>query len=171
MATPDLRDPQNWIPRELFAAYVGPSSDELLAYYDLAREKKNPLHMSFNLLAVLALPAWFGLRRQWAMWGTFTGLIGILPFVERAAGFQVPAGAFVGMGVAMGFMAKGLLLTSANGHYLKLKRRGLEPSAIRDALEGGARRNVPFAIAGGLGSLTLIFALNHLSLVLSGQSL
>lgn len=171
IANPDVRDPQNWIPRELFAAYVGPGSDDLLAYYDQAKEKKNPLHMSFNLLAVLALPAWLGLRRQWAMWGTFTGLIGILPFIEHAGGFQIPNGAFVGTGLAMGFMAKGLLLTSANGRYFKLKRKGLDSSAIRGELEGAARPNIPFAIAGGLGCVTVIFALNHLALVLSGQSL
>jgi hypothetical protein len=171
MANLDLRDPQNWIPREVFAAHVGPGSDDLLAYYDQAKEKKNPLLMSFNLLAVLALPAWLGLRRQWATWGTFTGLLGALPFIERAVGFQVPAGAFVGTGVAMGFMAKGLLLTSANGRYLKLKRQGLDARAIRDALEGGARANIPFAVAGGLGCVTAILALTHLSLVLSGGSL
>ena len=28
-----LNRPENWIPRELFAAYVGPGSDDLLAYY------------------------------------------------------------------------------------------------------------------------------------------
>jgi hypothetical protein len=171
MASLDVRDPQNWIPRELFAAYVGEGSADLLAYYDQAKEKKNPLHFSFNLLAVLALPAWLGLRRQWAMWGTFTGLIGILPLLEHAIGFQVPAGAFVGTGVAMGFMARGLLLTSANARYLKLKRKGLDSAAIRAALEGGARANVPFAIAGGLGCVTVVFALNHLALILSGQSL
>jgi hypothetical protein len=171
MANLDVRDPQNWIPRDLFAAYVGPSSRALLAYYDRAKERSNPLFMSFDLLAVLALPAWLGLRRQWAMWGTFTGLIGILPFLELALGFQVPSGAFVGVGVATGFMAKGLLLASANGHYLKLKRRGLSASAIRDELQGGARPNIPFAVAGGLGSVTAIFALNHLAQVLSGHPL
>ncbi|MEO6603591.1 MAG: hypothetical protein ABIQ16_27150, partial [Polyangiaceae bacterium] len=66
------KDPQNWIPRELFAAYVGARSEDLMAYYDKAQSKKNPLTFSFNLLAVLALPAWLGLRRQWALWGTFT---------------------------------------------------------------------------------------------------
>ncbi len=171
MAKLDVRDPQNWIPRELFAAYVGPKSDDLLAYYDQAKAKKNPLHLSFNLLAVLALPAWLGMRRQWAMWATFTGLIGVLPFIEHAVGFRVPAGAFIGTGVAMGMMAKGLLLTAANARYLKLKQKVQDPSAIRGELEGGARPNIPFAIAGGLGSVTVIFALNHLALVLSGQSL
>jgi hypothetical protein len=169
MANLDARDPQNWIPRELFAAYLGPGSEDLLAYYDKARATKNPLTMSFNLFAVLALPAWLGFRRQWAMWGTFTGLIGILPFIEHALGFQLPSGVFVGLGVAMGFMARGLLLTSANGHYLKLKRQGLADGAIRDELQGRARKNIPFAVAGGLGSVTTIVALGHLAQVLSGR--
>jgi hypothetical protein len=169
MTNLDVRDPENWIPRELFAAYVGPGSADLLAYYDQARQKKNPLSMSFNLLAVLALPAWLGLRSQWAMWATFTGLVGVLPFLEQALGIQIPGGAFVGVGVAMGFMARGLLLTSANGRYLRLKRRGLDASAIREALQGRARSNIPFAIAGGLGSVTVIVGLNHLAQIMSGR--
>jgi hypothetical protein len=170
MARVDPRDPQNWIPRELFAAYVGPRSDDLLAYYDKARDKKNLLTMSFNLLAVLMLPAWLGLRQQWAMWATFTGLIGVLPFIEHALGIELPSGGFVGVGVAMGFMARGFLLTSANGHYLKLKRQGLDENAIRNALQGRARSNVPFAVAGGLGSLTVIIGLAHLAHILTGAS-
>ena len=169
MANPDAQDPKNWIPRELFAAYVGSGSDDLVAYYDKALVKKNPLFMSFNLLAVLLLPAWLGLRRQWAMWGTFTGLIGILPFIELALGVSVPAGALVGVGVAMGGMARGLLLTTANAQYLKLKRRGLDASAIRDALQGRASLNFPFALAAGLGSVTLIVGMAHLAMLLTGR--
>jgi hypothetical protein len=169
MADVDPRDPQNWIPRTIFAAYVGPGSDDLLAYYDKARAKKNPLLMSFNLLAVLALPAWLGLRQQWALWGTFTGLIGVLPFLEYALGIALPMGAFVGMGVAIGFMARGLLLTSANVQFAKLKKRGLSDNAIAEELHGRARSNIPFAVAGGLGSVTVIMGLAHLALILSGH--
>lgn len=165
----NTQDPQNWIPRELFAAYVGPDSEPLLAYYDKAKTKKNPLTMSFNLLAVLALPAWLGLRQQWAMWATFTGLIGVLPFVEHALGVRLPTGGFVGMGVAMGFMARGLLLTSANAHYLKLKRKGLTDGAIREALQNKASANIPFAVAAGFGSVTVILGLAHLAQILTGQ--
>jgi hypothetical protein len=153
----------------VFAAYVGAGSDDLLAYYDKARDKKNPLLMSFNLLAVLVLPAWLGLHQQWALWGTFTGLIGILPFIEHALGIQLPMGAFVGVGVAMGFMARGLLLTTANGRYAKLKQQGMDDNAIRAALAGRASSNIPFALAGGLGCLTVVFGLAHLALILSGQ--
>jgi hypothetical protein len=164
----DARDPQNWIPRELFAAYVGARSEDLLAYYDKARSKNNLITWSFNLLAVLALPAWLGLRRQWAMWCTFTGLIGVVPFIERALGFELPPSAFVGTSVAMGFMARGLLLTSANAHYLKLKRQGVTESALREALKDRASRNVPFAIAGGVGCVGVIFTLDLLARLLSG---
>jgi hypothetical protein len=170
MADPNGRDPQTWIPRELFAAYVGPSSHDLLAYYDKALAKNNPLFMSFNLLAMLLLPAWLGLRRQWAMWGTFTGLFSSLSFVELALGAHIPAGAFVGVGVAMGGLARGLLLTSANAQYLKLKRRGLDDGAIRAALEGRASLNFPFALAAGLGSVTVIVGMAHLALLLTGRA-
>jgi hypothetical protein len=170
MASSDVRDPDNWIPRELFAAYVGPSSDDLLAYYDKALAKKNPLFMSFNLLAVLLFPAWLGLRRQWALWGTFTGLMGTLPFIELSLGFDIPGGAFIGVAVAMGCMARGLLLTSANARYLKLKRSGLDDNAIRNALEGRASLNFPFALAAGLGSVTVIVGMAHLALLLTGRA-
>ena len=169
MASSDAQDPSNWIPREVFSAYVGPSSDDLLAYYDKAVSKRNPLLMSFNLLALLLLPAWLGLRRQWALWGTFTGLVGILPLIELALGVNIPTGAFVGVGVAMGGMARGLLLTSANAQYQKLKRKGLDAAAIRDAMQGRASLNFPFALAGGLGSITVIFAIAHLASVLASH--
>jgi hypothetical protein len=169
MEKPDLRDPKNWIPRELFAAYVGENSDDMLAYYDKAAAKKNPMLMSFNLLAVLLLPAWLGLRSLWTMWATYTGLIGILPFIEHALGINFPAGAFVGIGVTMGFMARGLLLASANGRYLKLKRQGLTQGAIREALRDRARLNIPFAVAGGVGCAMVILGLAHLASIVSGQ--
>jgi hypothetical protein len=165
----DPRDPQTWIPRELYAAYVGPGSDALLTHYDKAKANKNPLTMSFSLLALLALPAWLGLHRQWAMWATFTGLIGVLPFLEHAIGFEFPAGGFAGIGVAMALMARGLLLTNANSQYSKLKRQGLDASAIKNALEGRARANVPFAIAGGVGAVMVIMGLAQLASILSGQ--
>jgi hypothetical protein len=165
----DHRDPQNWIPRDLFAAYLGPHSNDMLAYYDKAVSKKNPLLMSFSPLAVFLLPAWLGLRQQWAMWGAFTGLIGVVSFIEHALGIAIPNGAFVGTGVAMGMMARGLLLTSANARYLKLTRQGCSGGALVEALRDRARLNIPFAIAGGVGSVMIIFGLAHLASTLSGR--
>ena len=164
----DLQDPRQFIPRELFAAYVGAGSDDLLAYYDKVQERGNPFMMSFNLLAILILPAWFGLRRLWVLWCTYTGLIGLVAFAERALSIEIPSGAFVGTGVAMGLMARGFLLTNANGLYLRLKRQGLDASAVRRALEGRARSSVPLAVAGAIGSAALILALaNFAELVFS----
>jgi hypothetical protein len=166
----DLRDPQQFIPRELFAAYVGPGSDDLLAYYDKVQQRGNPVVMSFNLLAILILPAWFGLRRLWVLWGTYTGLIGLVTFAEQAFKIGIPSGAFVGIGVAMGLMARGFLLVNANGLYLKLKRQGLEPSAVREALEGRARSSIPLAVVGALGGVGVILALAHLAELLFARA-
>jgi hypothetical protein len=165
----DARDPRSWIPRELFAEYLGPHSDDLLAYYDKAVAKKNPLFMSFNPLAMLLLPAWLGARQQWAMWATFTGLIGAVPFIEQALGIDIPNGAFAGAALVMGLQARGLLLTTATARYLKLKRQGLTAGAVRDALRDRARLNIPFALAAGVGSVMVIFGLAHLASVLSGR--
>jgi hypothetical protein len=163
------RDPKNWIPRDLFAAYLGPSSDDMLVYYDKAVNKRNPLVMSFSPLAFFLLPAWLGLRQQWGMWATFTGLIGVLLLIERALGIAIPNGAFVGTGVAMGMMARGLLLINANAHYSKLTRQGLSGAVLVDALRDRARLNIPFAVAGGVGSVMIIFGLAHLASMLSGR--
>lgn len=165
----DPRDPQNWIPRELFEAYVGSQSHSLLAFYDKARDKKNPLLWSFDPLAVFLPPAWFGLRRQWAMWATFTGLIGVVPFIEYGLGITLPNAAFVGTMFAMGMMARGLLLTSANALYLKLKGQGLSGAALKDALKDRAALNAPFAVAALVGSVMIVFGLAHLASILSGK--
>ncbi|HTQ06463.1 MAG TPA: DUF2628 domain-containing protein [Polyangiaceae bacterium] len=162
MPTLDLKNPEKFIPRDLFAAFVGPGSDDLLAYYDKAQEKGKPVVASFNLLALLLLPAWLGLRRLWAIWAVYTGLVALLHVVEYVLKVDLPAGAFVGFGVALGFMARGLLLTDANARYLKLKRQKLDSDAIRRALDGRARSSVPLAVAAGLGSVGVIVALGYL---------
>jgi hypothetical protein len=166
----DSRDPKNWIPRDLFAAYLGPRSDDMLSYYDKALSKKNPLLPSFSPLALFLLPAWLGLRQQWGMLATFTSLIGVLPFIEHALHIAIPNSAFVGTGVAMGMMARGLLLINANAHYLKLTRQGLSGAILLEALRDRARLNVPFAIVGGVGSVTIIFGFAYLASTLSGRS-
>jgi hypothetical protein len=163
MSKLDLRDPQQFIPRELFAAYVGPSSDDLLAYYDKVQQRGNPVVMSFNLLAILILPAWLGLHRLWVLWFTYTGLIGLVAFVEQAFKITIPSGAFVGIGVALGLMARGLLLMNANGLYLKMKRQGRDANAVREALEGRARSSIPLAVVAALGSVGVIWALAQLA--------
>ena len=155
-STPDLKDPANWIPRDLFRDYCGSDCDALLAYYDHAAAKKNPVVMSFNWLAVLALPAWLGYRQQWTMWLTFVGLIAIVPFIEYPAGFQVPTGAFGGAAIAMGLMARGILLSTATGLYRKLKQQGLKDAAIHEALHDKAATSIPSAFLAVVGAVGLI---------------
>ncbi len=169
MEKSDPRDPKHWIPRDVFAAYLGPHSDDMLSYYDKALGKKNPLLMSFSPLALFLLPAWLGLRQQWGMWATFTGLIGVLPLLEHAFGISIPNGAFVGTAVAMGMMARGFLLTSATGQYRKLTRQGLSGAALIEALRDRARRSIPLAIAGGIGSVVIIFGLAYFASMLGGH--
>jgi hypothetical protein len=152
----DLKDPERWIPRELFASYCGEGSDALLAHYDQAKQRKNMFTMSFDALAVLALPAWLGYRRQWKIWATFTGLIAIVTVIEAFANITIPSGAFVGMGIALGMMARGYLLAGAHGAYAKLKREGRDDATIEQALRGRARKSVGLAFAGGLGSLLIV---------------
>ena len=156
-------NPDNWIPRELFADYIGGDSEKLLAFYDKAKAKRSALTMSFDLLAILALPAWFGLRRQWTLWATYVGLFGLLPFVEAIARIEVPNGAFVGVGVAMGMMARGLLLMNATSAYAKLRAKQLGSPEIASALAGRARRSVPLAVAGGIGGVIVVLCMTLLA--------
>jgi hypothetical protein len=169
MTRPNLRDPDNWIPRELFAAYCGPGSDKLLTYYDKARAKRNMISVDFDLLAFLALPAWLGYRQQWALWAVLTGLLAVLPFIEVAAGVELPNAAFTGTLLALGLMARGLLLSNATGLFLKLKAQGLAPEAIQSALAGRASPRLPFAFAGLFGALVIIMGAVLLAELLGGD--
>lgn len=153
MTKPDLRDPEQWIPRELFAKYCGPKSDKLLAYYDKAKAKRQLIVTDFEWFPFLVLPAWLGYRQQWALWGTLTACFAALTLVEALMRFQLPNGAFGGMMLALGLMAHGLVLSSANGLYLKLKKQGLTGEALESALAGRASPHVGFACLALAGSL------------------
>jgi hypothetical protein len=159
----DRKRPELWIPRDLFAEYCGEDSPELLVFYDKATRQKDMLTMSFDLLAVLALPAWLGYRRQWKIWATFTGLIAAVTVIEQLARFSIPSGAFVGTGVVLGLMARGFLLTDATGAWLKLKREGRDSAAIQQALRGRARKSVALAFAGGIGAVLILLAIGMLA--------
>jgi Protein of unknown function (DUF2628) len=153
MAQPNLRDPEQWIPRDLFAAYCGANSEKLLGYYDKAKAKRKPIVFAFDWLALFVLPAWFGYRRQWTMWGTLVGMIAVITVVADLAKIQLPAGAFGGGLIALGLMAYGLLLSHANGLYFKLKKQALADDAIRAALADKASPSVGLAVAGVAGAL------------------
>ena len=156
-----LSDPEQWIPRELFAAYCGKDSEPLLRYYDKARAKKKLLVMDLDWLALLILPAWLGLHRRWVMCAALTACIcGSLLF-ESFTHVQVPSGAFGGTGVALGLMARGLLLTDANGRFVKLKKQGASPDRITTALTdqgNGSWATAVLAVIGSVGAI-LVMAL------------
>ena len=139
MANLDAQDPKNWIPRELFAAYVGP---ELGPFTRLLRQGGRQEEPLVHELQPLGHVAAAGVARAAPTVGHVGHVHGPCGrSAVRGAGARcckIPAGAFVGVGVAMGGMARGLLLTTANAQYLKLKRRGLDANAIREALQGRA---------------------------------
>lgn len=153
------KDPSTWVPKHLFSAYLGEHSEKIMAYYDRAVAKKNPVVLSLNWLGILVLPAWLAYRQQWALWGTLTALFGILPFVEQAAGLAVPNGAFGGIAVALGLFGHGLLLGQANGLYAKLKASGTDDASIEAKMKNRAAPSIPLAIAGGVASVAITVAL------------
>lgn len=164
----DARDPAQWIPKELFAAFCGEGSEPLLAYYDRVSEKRNPATWSPNLLAILILPAWLTYRQQWKLWAIYTAIVGLVPFFEYGFGFSVPAGAFVGGSVALGFMANGLLLMTANDRYGKLRASGRDLEGIQGAHQDKAAKNLPGAFAGAIGAIAVCLVLELLANALLG---
>lgn len=160
MSRPDIRDPDQWIPRDLFAAYCGEDSGPLLEYYDKAKAKRKPILWSFDWLAFLVLPAWLGYRRQWTLYATLIGSIAVITAVTAVMHVRLPSGAFAGALIALALMARGLLFTNANSAYFKLKQQGRDDSAIRAALAGKAKRSPGLAVAGLFGAFvvqTIVF--------------
>ena len=151
-----INDPTQWLPRELFAAYCGADSSALLRYYDKAKAKRKLVVMDLDWLALLLQPAWLGYHRRWAMCAVFTACICGSFVFESIAHVQIPSGAFAGTGLALGFMARGLLLTDANGMYLKLKRQGVAPEQVTQALAGQGKGSWATAVLAALASVTLI---------------
>jgi hypothetical protein len=162
----DPKGADYWIPRDVYAGYLGEGSDALLKHYDKAKRKRNTNTMSFDLFAMLAFPAWLGYRRQWPLWTVYVGTFGLLPFAERLGGFEFSIGAFAGVGFAMGLMARGFVLSVATVRYFRLKSQGLAAESIRAALQGLARRSPPLAVAGGFGALAAFVSLELLASVI-----
>jgi hypothetical protein len=148
-------DPETWIPREIFAAYCGAKAERLLAYYDRAKSKRQMVTTQLDWFALLLFPAWLGYRRQWALWGALAGCLAVASIVEAIARVHIPHGAFGGMMLALGMMAHGLTLSSAQSIYLKLKGQGLADDAIRAAMANRAAPSAVLAMAALAGMLAL----------------
>lgn len=155
--THPLAEPATWIDRDTYAAYCGGSS-RLLAHYDKAVEKGNPMQPSWNWLGVLLFPAWCGHRRQWGVWAAFVGLILVLGVFEAVTGILLPNAVFIGLGVGAGMLANGILLSRAITRHHRLVQAGLAPETVRDRLRGAASPSVAGAIAGLVGALVIVVA-------------
>lgn len=159
----NMKDPKNWIPRDIFQSYCGTKSDKLMAFYDKAVGKKSMMPLSLNWLAILLLPAWLGYRRQWAMLTTFAVIISLSAFIEAIFDINMPNSSFTGVLVALGLMGNGLLLLSAHGAYMKLKKNGMTESQIQQELKDKAEPSVQMAFAGFFLTVVIIIVSTFLA--------
>jgi hypothetical protein len=127
-----------WIPRELYAAFCGETEGPCLRHYDKAQKKGNPMTMSFSWLAILCLPGWLAYRQRWRLLLVLCAVIGVVTAATGLLGIDVPGAAWTGTGLALGFMAHGLLLTDANHRYQKLLKQNQSEQAIAAALANQA---------------------------------
>lgn len=162
MTKPDLRDPEHWLPRELFAVYCGGGSGKLLAFYDEAKRKRQMLGMHFDAFSFLALPMWLGYRRQWNLLATLVSVLLAFGVIEALTSLRIPHGAMAGAMGGLGLLGYGLLLSNANGLYWKLKRQGLNAEAIERAMADRAKPSVGRACAVLVVGLGVSFALAQL---------
>ena len=150
------RDPSQWISKELFAAYCGADDRRMQDYYERACAKRTLVFMRFHWLPVLLLPFWLGYRQQWLLWSVLVGSVAlVLPWVELHAGVRLPASGLTGTWLAIGMMGEGLLLSTANQRFQRLKAQGESPEQIERLLTDRAKRSLEMGLAGGLGALAL----------------
>lgn len=154
----NAKDPQTWITRDLFNSYCGAGSEKMLSFYDKAVVKKNAMPWSLNWLAILILPAWFGYRKQWPLFATLAVICAALPFIEGIFGLKLPAAGLAGGMLALGFMANGLLLMTANHNFIKLTKSGMDITQIESALKNRASSSISSAIVGTVAFCILQFA-------------
>jgi hypothetical protein len=69
----------------------------------------------------------------------------------------------LGIGVALGLMAHGFLLTDANHRYAQLVAQDQDEASIRAALALAAAGRPLFAVLGAAGSVAIAVALSFLS--------
>jgi hypothetical protein len=136
-----------WIPRELYASFCGEENDgRCLRHYDKARSRGNPMVSGFSWLALLCFPVWLAYRQRWQLLAVFVTVIGLVSLITGALEVEVPGAAYTGMGIALGFMARGFLLADANARYAKLLRQNQSQEAIASALARKAAPRPLFAV-------------------------
>jgi hypothetical protein len=122
--------------------------------------KRNPMAMSFNWFAILCLPAWLAYRQRWQLLITVMIVVCLANIASEAFGFMVPTGAYGGVGIALGLMAHGFLLTDANHRYAQMVAQNQDPASIQKALANSASGRPLFALLGLAGSVAVSFALS-----------
>lgn len=152
----DMKDVATWIPRDIFEAYCGLRTERLLRFYDKAVEKKNQLSWDFNLLGFLFLPAWLGYRKQWKFLAGLTVAMVLIIFGEAFFGITLPTGGFLGMFIVFGFLCNGLMLSSIQAEFIKLKEQGLDNIQIRKVLQDKASPSVLVAVVVGIAYLAIL---------------
>lgn len=162
------RRPVVWIPRDLYAAFCGETDGPCMRHYDKAQKRGNPMTMSFSWLAILCLPGWLAYRQRWQLLLVFCVVFVLASVITGVLDLEVPGAAYTGMGIALGLMAHGLLLTDANHRYQKLLKKNQSEQAIAAALANQAAPRPLLAVfmiilllGLALAFALLLFALEH----------
>ena len=164
----DVNDPNNWIPKDIFESYCGDKSDKLLSFYDKAVEKRKMYTLSLNWGALLLLPAWLGYRRQWTTLAIITVLIAVLPFFEALFSISISNSSVLGVQIAIGLLANGFLLITAQSEFSKLKQNGTDNYTIKSVLEGKASPSMKYAILSLVAYFVILFGMALIADVLIG---
>lgn len=153
----DYKNPENWIPRDLFQSYCGEKSERLISFYDKAVEKRKMQIVSINWLALFLFPAWLGYRKQWSILIALTAIFSVLPFLEGMFSFKLPTPGFAGGLLAVGLLANSFLLMNAQKDFSRLKQSGMDNDAIKNQLENKASPSVKTAVLSLFGYLVITF--------------
>ena len=155
--TVDSKNPDTWIPKNIFLAYTGDSGLE--DFYNKAVSNKYMYTTSFSLLAFLLLPFWLGMRRQFSMLAAFTGIIGLSIIVEYVFNITIPNLAFTVLGIVLAVRCRGFLLSSASQRYAQYKNERLTDEEIEMLMKDRAAKSIWLGFAGLLICFGCLFFL------------
>jgi len=157
----DNKNPESWIPKDLFMLYCG--DNKLEKFYEKAVAKKNINQVKFNLVAILFPPLWFSSRKQWLVLLYFSFIIFLDTFLETYFNKAFPASAYVLLSIIPAFLSYSIILRMANYKYYNLKAKGLSQEDIKLGLKDKAKQSYKSAI---LGILAWVFSIYLIILIL-----
>lgn len=144
----NMRDTENWIPKEIFEAYCGERSNSLLVYYDKAVSKKSMNLLSLNWMAILVLPAWLGYRKQWSALITITIIFVMIPFLEAILSIPISNAGILGGLLVLGLLGNSIILINAQRDFGKLKEKGIDHDTVKRQLINKVSPSVKYAFVG-----------------------